>query len=294
MSLINEALKKLETAKDAPMKPALMTYHHVSSQDDSAKHHIVFYFFTLVLLLLLASFCAFIFYQKQMVSAKLISQPAAVVPKTPVLHMPTKPRVPIPAITVEPVKNTQQEDANALFQEALADTKANQAELAIQKLYKVIDLSPENNKAREMLVVLLMQTGLTEKANLILQNGLALSPTHIPFIQLQANLLMQSGKKQEALALLNAYSPDMDSHRDYYRLKASLDEMLSDYADAIVLYHELLKQDPQNGVLWLGLGVAYQGSGKNNEANQAFLRAFSYGGLSAEQQAFLTQQLRRS
>jgi len=86
----------------------------------------------------------------------------------------------------------------------------------------------------------------------------------------------------------------MSEYPSYYSLKASLYEILNNYNAATAIYLRLLKDDSENGSLWLGLGAAYQGENKENEASNAFTKALTYGGLTENQQAYIHSQLKSS
>lgn len=294
MSLIIDALKKLQTSAADNRKISSVIYQRFADDISNGPKKIVTYSVIVILLSLAIASGLWLFKAtKQLTTYPVHQKPLVTVPeKQPILKSEKKsePKV-IPAITISPVKNDTKTEANQLFYDATMDVKSAQFPIAINKLQRAIELLPSFNKARELLIVLLIQENKLDSANNILKDGLMIAPSYIPFIQIEAQLLMKEQKYEGAIRLLNEFSPDVREYPDFYTLKASLDEIVGDYNNAVFIYSNLLRGNPQDGTLWLGLGIAYQEEDKTDEANNAFERALSFGGLNESQQLFVKEQL---
>lgn len=288
MSLINDALKKLQASNGGKAPYPSMMHRHLSH--DKTNIHIQIYVFIFVILLAIFS-GGFIFYKHR------INENFHMEEKNTIFNnksqISASPQEKFVSENNKPIENPQVQ-IDTLFHDALDNVKNNQLAVAIKQLGQVVNLSPGFNKARELRIALLIQSNQLTAAQKTLTQGLAISPNYIPFIQMQAHFLMDKEKYDDALSILEEFSPNFKDYQDYYVLKASLDETLGRYEDAIVLYRTLIKDDPENGKLWLGLGMAYQGVEKISEANDAFERALSFGGLSKDQQLYATEQLGRA
>jgi tetratricopeptide (TPR) repeat protein len=187
------------------------------------------------------------------------------------------------------IVNTNDE---SLYQKALNTAAEGEIEEASSQLRSLIDRTPHYHKAREALIGLLLQEGGTAQANKILQAGLRLAPDHIPFIALQAKLLLDNGKYHEAYQLLKQNKPPINHYPDYYGLLAVIYQHQGRALQAAELYRSLVQIQTAQSKWWVGLGVALESLGKKSSALVAYSQAEKYNkNLSPELRAYVEDKL---
>jgi tetratricopeptide (TPR) repeat protein len=140
---------------------------------------------------------------------------------------------------------------------------------------------------------LAVKTAVPQSAMHILHDGLVMMPGYAPFNALEAHALAGQGKTAQAIALLNDAHPDIHSQPDYYAFLAALYQRNKQYMMSAQIYNQLVKTNPSQGVWWMGLGIAFQASEKNNAALEAFQKSLTASGLSPNLQAYIQQQIQR-
>ena len=144
-----------------------------------------------------------------------------------------------------------------------------------------LNSNPHNGAAREALAELYARTGLEAEAGTLLSTGLALhGENQSAFAKLYASLLARQGATSQAIRMLRAHEPRMQTDPEYYALLAGLLQHSGDYPAAADLYRRLVALDPAQGVWWAGLGISLEQIGKPDAALHAYLRARAVGGLS--------------
>ncbi|WP_429117606.1 tetratricopeptide repeat protein [Aeromonas veronii] len=180
---------------------------------------------------------------------------------------------------------------------ALAERKATTAMAkgslrdAQDNYYQVLAHDPYNQGAREQLAGLLYGEGRLTEARQLLEEGIRLDPQQADFRLLLARLAINEGQQQQALGWLSGYQPDLASNLDYYATWAGLTQELGQNADAAALYVKLLRQQPDQGRWWLGLGVAEDGQGHSQRALDAYRNALLHGNLGEASTNWLEQRI---
>lgn len=180
---------------------------------------------------------------------------------------------------------------------ALAERKATTAMAkgslrdAQDNYYQVLAHDPYNQGAREQLAGLLYGEGRLTEARQLLEEGIRLDPQQADFRLLLARLAISEGQQQQALGWLSGYQPDLASNMDYYATWAGLTQELGQNADAAALYVKLLRQQPDQGRWWLGLGVAEDGQGHSQRALDAYRNALLHGNLGEASTNWLEQRI---
>ena len=180
---------------------------------------------------------------------------------------------------------------------ALAERKATTAMAkgslrdAQDNYYDVLAHDPYNQGAREQLAGLLYGEGRLTEARQLLEEGIRLDPQQADFRLLLARLAISEGQQQQALGWLSGYQPDLASNMDYYATWAGLTQELGQNADAAALYVKLLRQQPDQGRWWLGLGVAEDGQGHSQRALDAYRNALLHGNLGEASTNWLEQRI---
>lgn len=177
------------------------------------------------------------------------------------------------------------------YQHAISAAEAGNYDVAIQNLEYVIQANPSYNDARTSLAALLLDQGNSLKAAKIIDAGLALTPTYVPFIELKARLLSTAGNVNSALALLQTASPAINENPDYHAFVAALYERTNKNALAANIYRQLVDLNPSNGSWWFGLGISLEKLGHTKEASDAYTNALAKGNLNPESLAYLQNRL---
>ncbi|MEM0556409.1 MULTISPECIES: tetratricopeptide repeat protein [Aeromonas] len=157
--------------------------------------------------------------------------------------------------------------------------------------YDVLAHDPYNQGAREQLAGLLYGEGRLTEARQLLEEGIRLDPQQADFRLLLARLAISEGLQQQALGWLAGYQPDLASNLDYYATWAGLAQELGQNVEAANLYVKLLRQQPDQGRWWLGLGVAEDGQGHSQRALDAYRNAQLHGNLGEASSNWLEQRI---
>ncbi|MBP0602872.1 tetratricopeptide repeat protein [Aeromonas sanarellii] len=180
---------------------------------------------------------------------------------------------------------------------ALAERKATtamakgQMQEAQDSYYEVLAHDPHNQGAREQLAGLLYGAGRLAEASQVLEEGLRLDPAQADLRLLLARVAIGSGERQKALDWLTGYQPELAGNLDYYATWAGLAQELGQPARASELYVRLLRQQPDQGRWWLGLGVAEDGQGHRQRALDAYRNAQLHGNLGEASTQWLEQRI---
>ncbi|MNO91613.1 Beta-barrel assembly-enhancing protease [compost metagenome] len=180
---------------------------------------------------------------------------------------------------------------------ALAERKATTAMAkgemreAQDNYYQVLLHDPHNQGAREQLAGLLYGEGRLTEASQVLEEGLRLDPAQADLRLLLARVAISGGDRQKALDWLTGYQPDLAANLDYYATWAGLAQELGQPAQASELYVKLLRQQPDQGRWWLGLGVAEDGQGHRQRALDAYGNAQLHGDLGEASTRWLEQRI---
>ncbi|PJG58165.1 tetratricopeptide repeat protein [Aeromonas cavernicola] len=201
--------------------------------------------------------------------------------------VPQKPSV----LKIETVELSTQELAALAERKAAGAMAKGNLRDAQDHYYQVLAHDPHNQGAREQLAGLLYGEGRLTEARQLLEEGLRLTPQQADFRLLLARLAISEAQLQQALSWLAGYQPDLANNLDYYATWAGLSQELGLNAEAAALYVKLLRQQPDQGRWWLGLGVAEDGQGNRQRALDAYRNAQLHGKLGEESANWLAQRI---
>lgn len=193
-------------------------------------------------------------------------------------------------------KNTLKKVVNDLtveerYQKILQLLDQGDNDTAMMQLKKIILDNPKFYLAQESLISLLIEKGDIKEAAKYVEAGLKLAPHYIPFIQLNARILVANGKVKEALNLLQQYSPDIEDFPDYNALLAALEQQQGQFLASAELYKKLLEIQPVNAVWWMGLGISLEKMGRANQALEAYTKADHIENFNPELKAYVENQM---
>lgn len=162
---------------------------------------------------------------------------------------------------------------------------------AVVLLKKILDNVPEFHDARETLTVIYLKQKHYRQAQRLLGDGLRIAPEQVAFLNLQARLLVATGKRQRAIHLLQQHSPSIDTYPDYYAFLAALYQQNGDYLISAKLYDELVKIQPNNGLWWLGKAIGLNAYGQRGAALHAYKQAEVAPNLTPQLRAYVEEQI---
>ena len=204
-----------------------------------------------------------------------------------VVAAPRKPGV----LKIETVDLSEPELAALAERKATTAMAKGQMREAQDNYYQVLVHDPHNQGAREQLAGLLYGEGRLTEASQVLEEGLRLDPAQADLRLLLARVAISGGDRQKALDWLTGYQPDLAANLDYYATWAGLAQELGQPAQASELYVKLLRQQPDQGRWWLGLGVAEDGQGHRQRALDAYGNAQLHGNLGEASTRWLEQRI---
>lgn len=162
---------------------------------------------------------------------------------------------------------------------------------AIDGFTRVLALDPRHHQARLMLAGLLIESKRFNEAEKLLQTGLTQDSAQIDFATLLARLQVEHDSLDASIATLMHSLPYAANQADYQAFLAALLQRSGKNEQAIDHYVIALKQNPQSGLWWMGLGISEKAAGHIAEAHEAFARAKATNSLSPDLQAYVEQQL---
>ncbi|GJA05773.1 hypothetical protein KAM333_12010 [Aeromonas caviae] len=207
--------------------------------------------------------------------------------EAPAPAAPRKPGI----LKIETVELSDAELATLAERKATTAMAKGRMQEAQDGYYEVLAHDPHNQGAREQLTGLLYGAGRLTEAAQVLEEGLRLDPAQADLRLLLARVAISGGDRQKALDWLTGYQPDIASNLDYYATWAGLAQELGQPVQASEMYVRLLRQQPDQGRWWLGLGVAEDGQGHRQRALDAYRNAQLHGNLGEASTQWLEQRI---
>lgn len=177
------------------------------------------------------------------------------------------------------------------YRQAMHFSIQGQNNKAITLLTQFLVKHPAFIPARKSLVTLLLKQNNFFKAEQVINAGLEQQPVYPAYIQLKAQVLVATGKIKQALALLQMTPPSLEENPEYHAFIAALYQRQNKSMLAEKLYEQLLNQQPDNSIWWMGLGIARESLNKNKEALEAYTRANSTNNLSPELKVYVENRI---
>ncbi len=214
----------------------------------------------------------------------------------PPVNSQAAPSIP-PAGTIAIKKQAKQLTPAQLAQneylKALSLAQQGDREAAITGFDQALSLDPQLHQARLMMVGLLIESKRVAEAERRLQESLTDNPKQIDFAMLLARLQVEHEGVSTSIATLMRSLPFAANQADYQAFLAALLQRAGQNDQAIEHYTIALKQNPQSGLWWMGLGISEKAAMHPNAAHTAFARAKATNSLSPDLQAFVDQQLQQ-
>jgi len=184
-----------------------------------------------------------------------------------------------------------QQQSDNLYKQAIAQLQQGKGNEATKGLRLALKASPENIKARQTLVDLLLEENNVEEATTLLSEGLKLAPEQSGFSMTLARLQLDAGDSQAAMVTLEQGLKAAGDEPQYNAFYAVLLQRAQRHEDAVRHFLVALRSDPMMPTWLVGIGISLQAQGNNAGAAEAFQRALDGGQLTPQLVQFVEQRL---
>ena len=195
-------------------------------------------------------------------------------------------------IEVKAVLASSRERADADFRAAQSLMAAGRSAEAAEQLRAALNQEARHVAARQALFRLLIELRRGEEAMRLLGEGLELQPDQVAWAMTLARLQIDRGDLGAAQRTLERSAAHAGRNADYAGFHAFVHYRLGHFREAVALYQNAARLAPGEGRWWFGLGVAFEGEGRQAEAREAFRQAMATGTLQSDLAALAEQKLR--
>jgi MSHA biogenesis protein MshN len=177
--------------------------------------------------------------------------------------------------------------------EAHRDARIGDAEAAFTA---ALQHDPRHASARRALAVEWIGRGRVADAERILAEGLALDPQQPQLAIVAARIQADRHDLPAAIEMLRASlggsGAAPSDQAEAVAVMATLQQGAGQHREAVESFAAALRQMPQKGAWWAGLGLSLAAEGRGASAREAFERARATGTLAPELQLYVEQRLR--
>lgn len=193
-----------------------------------------------------------------------------------------------------PVKQiSPQQQAEYSYQKAVALLQQGRVAEAQESLGESIRVAPDHASSRQALAGILVEKKQYAQAEQLLREGLSRGGNQPEFAIAMARIQVERGDGRGALETLQQNLPGAKDHAGYQAFLAALLQRQGQHKPAIEHYLTALRLAPASASSLVGLGISLQAESHLAEAQEAFNRAKTSGGLSPELQQFVEQRLKQ-
>jgi MSHA biogenesis protein MshN len=208
------------------------------------------------------------------------------------------PRVmPVVAKPADPIPGKQPKELTALqraeneYRKAALALQQGKASEALNGFEQALFLDPLHAPARQAVISLMLERGQQDAAIRRAREGVALDPSQVGIAMILARLQVEKGELKSAIEVLEGTLRHAGDRADFHAFLAALLQRDERHKDAVDHYFAAVKQTPQSGVWWMGLGISLQAQQRNTDAQEAFRRAKATNSLSGELLSFVDGRL---
>ncbi len=146
--------------------------------------------------------------------------------------------------------------------------------------------------SRQLAARLLVEQGRREEAMALLAEGLAAQPGQVQWAMSLARLQVDHGDLGAAARTLQASRSFASANPEYLGFAGFVAHRLGEQESAVEFYQSAARIAPADGRWWLGLGLALEAGQRPADAREAFLRARASGNLAPGLVSLVEQKLR--
>lgn len=153
-------------------------------------------------------------------------------------------------------------------------------------------IDAKHTASRESLAILYLSQSRRIEAAEQLQKGLAIDPGNNKLALLYARMQLDAEDMAGAVQTLENAMQHRQQNGEFYAFTAAIYQRLGDYAKSIAAYQGALKQQSNQPVWWMGLGISLEGAGKKKEALTAYTQASKSGRLSLKLRQYVEGRIK--
>lgn len=185
-----------------------------------------------------------------------------------------RPGVSMPgAVQRHPAPVTRQERARADYRQAITALRHGHPHVAQTRLVAALTADSADIAPRILLAALEVQDGRLAVAHRLLAVGLVRHPQGLRAAMLQAQIDLRLQRPAAAVARLQAARARGHGHKTYLSLLGAAAMQAHRWGLAHRVYHEGVRLYPNDGPLWVGLGLVDQERGDQSGVRHALQRA---------------------
>ena len=177
----------------------------------------------------------------------------------------------------------------ALFRQATELAQAGQRRTALERAHAALAIDERHAPTRLLAAVLEHESGQSERAALLLRDGLQNNPGDTTLALLLARIQVAQGEATQALATLDQHGV---TGADADGLRGGILAQQGEFKRSLGAYENAARHQPANPMWWLGLGVALESEGQGARARQAYARAQAIGLPREDLATYVDQRLR--
>ncbi|PLX83707.1 MAG: hypothetical protein C0618_12345 [Desulfuromonas sp.] len=199
--------------------------------------------------------------------------------------------IPAPSMTKVRQAPTAEQLARTAYQRGVAALQAGDRVDAQDQFEQALLEAPDLLEARLALIDLQLNDG-NPAVTAVIEAGLTLHLHHPALTMRSAQWLFAAGDAERALLVLEMPpQPALADATDFHALKAALLQENGRFAEAALLYTELLQVDNRRPLWWMGRGIALEQIGDSVQAKQAYRQALVFEGLRPDVRDYLRGRL---
>ncbi len=202
------------------------------------------------------------------------------------------PSPPLASDGIPEKKISTQQRADAEFRKGIAHMQQGRSSEALQEYKTALELDAAHDKARQALVLLLIESKRNAEAEHVLLEGIKTNPEKLGFVMMAARLQVERGATNEAVQTLESSLHYASTHAEYQAFLAALMQRQQRHQEAVTRYQTALALKPDNGLWWMGEAISLQALQQNKDAKLAYQHALDSKNLGPDLEQYVQQRLK--
>lgn len=194
-------------------------------------------------------------------------------------------------LAIEKVQLSPQQQKDLLKSKAKKAESVGNLAQAMELWQQIRQLDPSQTDAYLELSRLAQLQGNDAGALQLLEQASAVGVQDPKLSMASAALALKQQDWAKALSYLQ-YEPDILSYTDFYALKAAALQKTSQHAQAVQVFQQLARQQPEQARWWLGMALSYDAMSQSEQALHAYRQVAVNGfGLSAQSLDYVKKRI---